>query len=77
LLTLDLSHFKVAITRYSRSELSEAELVGWAEALQGREDIRIDPEHEEQIKDALFHLSTPELFGTVPEIVFQLQSEIL
>jgi hypothetical protein len=60
--------------RYRRAELSENDLIDWAEALQGREDLRLEPHDDGRIKDALFSVSTPELFGELPDVVSALES---
>ena len=65
-----------ALDRYERGDLAEAELVEWAEALFGRDDVGYPADETESVKEALFELSTPELFGPVGETVLRLHARL-
>lgn len=64
--THDLTH---ALEGFDDGSLDGAALSAWAEALQGREDIALDPVTRDLLVEALFELSTPELFGPIEEVV--------
>jgi hypothetical protein len=56
--------------------LSETDLTAWAEEVHGREDIELDPADRDLLADALFELSTPELFVPMPDIVSELRRRL-
>lgn len=69
LVTLTVRDVVRALDRYRVGSVDDAALCDWAEALQGREDVSLDPVDRELLADALFELSTPELFGDMVEVV--------
>ena len=63
LVTLTSAHIDSILERYLRGRLSAKEVERWADAVEGRDDIRYSEGQESEITDALFKLSTPELNG--------------
>ena len=61
------------VRRFLAGEISKKELQSWAEAIEGRDDIRFD----ERAKEAIFELATPELAGspdnTIPDLLGRLE----
>lgn len=58
-----------ALDGYSAGLVDETSLCDWAETAQGRDDIVLDAGDRDLLADALFELSTPELFGDMAEVV--------
>jgi hypothetical protein len=54
---------------FQAGSLDEAALSAWAEAIHGREDSALDTTDRDILAEAVFEASTPELFGTMAEIV--------
>lgn len=46
---------------YQERRLSADDCQRWAEALEGRDDVGLEPGYEDRLKDFLFTLATPEL----------------
>ena len=69
LVTLATHDLAGALDYFVAGSLDEASLCAWAEAIQGREDVELDPAARDILAEALFELSTPELFGPVVEVV--------
>ena len=67
--TLTIGDLTRALDEFDAGALSEADLVAWAEEVHGREDIELDPNDSDLLADALFELSTPELFGPMTGVV--------
>lgn len=49
------------LERYLGGELTPEQLEAWADAVEGRDDIDLEPRAEEQLKQLLFEISTPEI----------------
>lgn len=58
-----------ALDAFTRGDISPALLERWAEAVHSADDIELDPVDQDFLSEALFELSTPELFGPMEEIV--------
>ncbi|CAI9409312.1 hypothetical protein [Aestuariimicrobium sp. T2.26MG-19.2B] len=71
---LDRMTVRRALDEFTRGNLSEALLESWAEVLHGAEDVELDPIDRDFLAEALFELSTPELFGPMDEIVSNLEA---
>ncbi len=71
--TLTLRDLRRALDGFDTRTLSETDLVAWAEEIHGREDIELDAPDRDLLADALFELSTPELFGPLPDIVSEIR----
>lgn len=69
LVVVTTSHLACALDGFDDGSLDGTALSAWAESLQGREDITLDPVARDMLAEALFELSTPELFGSIEEVV--------
>jgi hypothetical protein len=49
------------LQRYLQSQLSASDVEGWANAIEGREDIGFEPGYGDMLRAALFALANPEL----------------
>ena len=67
LVTLQPVHISRAIEKYLRNEVSDKELVAWAESVEGRDDIRYSESYEELIAHVLFRISTPAINNSINE----------
>jgi hypothetical protein len=76
LITMTTHDLARALTRFEAGSLDETDLSDWAEALQGREDVALDPPTRELLSEALYELSTPELFGPMSEVVNTVRSRL-
>jgi hypothetical protein len=66
----DIGH---ALDEFWAGKISAHDLRAWAEELQAREDIALNPEDRDFLADALFQLSTPELCGPADEVAVALR----
>jgi hypothetical protein len=66
---LDREDIRRAIDAFTSGELSAGVLEQWAEAVHGAEGVVLDPADEAFLADALFELSSPQIFGSMEEIV--------
>ena len=66
----DIGH---ALDEFSAGKISADDLCAWAEELQGREDVALNPQDRDFLADALFQLSTPELCGPADEVAVALR----
>jgi hypothetical protein len=65
------------LNRHKHQELTTADCRNWASALEGREDLGLEAEHEDTLKEFLFQLATPELAEPLtPEVVTQWESTL-
>jgi hypothetical protein len=74
--TLTIRDVSRVLDLFEARALSEVDIVAWAEEVHGREDIELDPADRDLLADALFELSTPELFGPLPDIVSELRRRL-
>ena len=77
LATLQRSHIIGALKNYLSQIASAAELELWANLIEAREDIAIEPNHGELIPGIIFQLANPELegkmtFSTANQLIEQL-----
>jgi hypothetical protein len=61
LVTLTVAHIRSALERYLRGDATADELEAWATSVEGRDDIEYFELHQDEIADALFRLSTPDI----------------
>lgn len=54
-----------ALESYALGEMGAEGLESWAEAIAGRDDVAMETKAAENLTQALFELSSPELFGPV------------
>jgi hypothetical protein len=55
------THLKAMLGSFITDHLTVADIEAWAEAIEGRDDIGFEAEHEELLKTILFELATQEL----------------
>jgi hypothetical protein len=77
LVTLKPEHVADLLGRYLSGELTPGDVEAWANAVESREDIALDPDHRESLNDALFTLANPTLAqplstGLARELIGQL-----
>ncbi|SEB39309.1 hypothetical protein SAMN04489807_0436 [Microbacterium hydrocarbonoxydans] len=68
LVVLRLQDIDAAIRRFVSGRASAEDLADWAECVHTVEDIDLDDAARDLIAQALFELSTPELFGSMEDI---------
>lgn len=77
LVELGMADVLAALESHRRGELDEHDLESWAEALAGRDDVGMRAAQAGVLTEALFELSSPELFGppatTVPALLERLR----
>jgi len=61
LVTLKREHFVSILKRYLDDEISSEEVTAWANAIECREDIGFDEEHEDLVRETLHELANPYL----------------
>lgn len=61
LIDLRVEHVASVLTDIINGKISPAEGTAWADAVDSRDDIGRQPGHEDDLNDALFQLSSPEL----------------
>ncbi|MDX2244103.1 MAG: hypothetical protein NW224_25790 [Leptolyngbyaceae cyanobacterium bins.302] len=64
LVVLNQNHIAMVLTRYLNGELSEVDVEGWANAIEGREDITYKDDIGDELNDVIYQLANPLL--TVP-----------
>ncbi len=57
--TLTKAHLVAVLKRYRDGKLTAAEVEAWANAIENREDIDFDPDHESEIDDIMYDLANP------------------
>ena len=61
LVTLKASHVDNILSRFLQGELSVKDVETWANAIEGREDIAIDPVNFGLVQDSIFELANPDI----------------
>lgn len=61
LVVIRFMHLENVLTRYLNGELKQDEVNEWANLIEMREDIGLDPRNEDLLKDLIFELANPEL----------------
>jgi hypothetical protein len=69
LVELTPGHVLRVLTEYQQARIDEEELSAWADAVEGRDDVGRASGRESLLNDALFEMSSPELFGPLDEVV--------
>lgn len=69
---IDRANIRHAVEAFLMGELSAEQLERWAEAVHSAQDVTLDPADEPFLTQALFELSTPELFGSMEEIAVEI-----
>jgi hypothetical protein len=62
---LDRAGARVALRKVLAGEALPGDLTVWSEELHMREDIDVEPGHEDLLTQFLFEMSTPELFEPI------------
>lgn len=65
-----------AIELHASGQLTDQDLEDWAEAIHGAEEIELDDADRAVLSQAVFELSTPELFGDMSDLVRALRTRI-
>lgn len=65
-----------ALNEHCAGRLSSEYIVEWAEAIVGLDEITLDPDNRDDLAQMLFEISTPELFGSVGEVVKDVQKRL-
>lgn len=71
---LHVRHVEWLIALYRSGDIPGEELEQWASTVRSVSDISFDAQYRDVLSQALFELSTPELFGEMPEIVASLSA---
>ena len=76
LATLTKNDVIAVLRRFTAGEFKADVLTEWANLVEGREDIELEPADAEAVSEAIFQLANPTLCGPlvtkVPEIIFNL-----
>lgn len=75
-MTLTVRHVRHALDVFIEGSIDGTGLSAWVEAVQGREDIGLDTGNRDRLADALFKLSTPELFGPIIDLVDEIRERL-
>jgi hypothetical protein len=59
--TLSVADVDSILRRYTAGALSEDDLARWAEIIEGRDDIALDPVHQEALAMVVFTLANPDM----------------
>lgn len=51
------------LDRFDRGDIDADECAAWADALEARDDVGLEPAYEEDLKTLLFEIGTPEING--------------
>jgi hypothetical protein len=75
--TLSRRDIAAVLTRFARREINVATVEEWANLVECREDIRLEPGHEKTIAAAIHDLANPELRGTLVDAAPNLLGSLL
>jgi hypothetical protein len=77
IVTLTRRDIAAVLERFARREIDVAIVEEWANLVECREDIRLEPEYEKTIATAIHDLANPELRGrlvdTAPDLLSRLR----
>jgi hypothetical protein len=65
LVTLTPEHVIKMLERFLSGELTTSDLEQWANAIEGRDDIGLEPTAADALKEAIFDLANPSLQGSM------------
>jgi hypothetical protein len=63
LAVLSMSSAREVLARHDQGQLSDADVEAWADALETRYDIELEPAHHDTLTELLFELSAPVMAG--------------
>ena len=67
---LDPQHLVNLLHRFLAGDLSSEDVEGWANAVEGQDDIGYEDAFEDELKECIFQLANPELgYPLTPEFV--------
>jgi len=66
--TLMRKHVAAVLRRFVSGDIDAAAVESWANLVEGREDIQLEPGHEQIILDAIHDLANPVLQGTTEDL---------
>lgn len=66
-MTLTPDHVIRMLERFLSGELTSGDLERWANAIEGRDDIGLDTDAADALKDVIFELANPTLQGATTE----------
>jgi hypothetical protein len=69
LVELRAEHVVTVLERFLRGDLRAEDVLMWADLVEARDDIGLEQAHKEGLKQAIFHLATPELEGPLDKAV--------
>jgi hypothetical protein len=65
---IKVHHILKVLQSYLDEKLSASDLEGWANLIEGREDLDFDPKHAEELEDIFHSLANPVLEGKISKI---------
>jgi hypothetical protein len=66
------------LDRYRTGELSADQITDWADLLEVRDDVGMDPLREEELRAIIFRLANPNLRDAIsPELVSTIRTELM
>jgi hypothetical protein len=66
------------LDRFIDGELSAEQVTDWADLLEVRDDVGVDPHHENALREIIFRLANPNLRDAItPAMVSRIRIEIL
>jgi hypothetical protein len=68
LVTVTRAHLAAVLAQFADGSISAPEVVAWAESVHLRDDIAREEGAEDTVNEVLIEMSSPELFGDLPEI---------
>ena len=71
------AHIAAVLERYKRGELTARDVEDWANLVECREDIDFDPRRAADIADAIFDIASPEMQGSLDDIVDDILAQLV
>jgi hypothetical protein len=65
LVTIRPAHVLKVLSRFRSGALSAEQVEKWANAIEGREDIDLEAQNRELLREAIFALANPDLQGDI------------
>ena len=77
LATIERKHMVSVLERFLAGTLSVSELRGWAERLEGRDDVGFEEEHGDLLRELFFRIANTEVNGAITPEVAAAMKEVL
>ncbi|QOZ37367.1 hypothetical protein [Bradyrhizobium sp. CCBAU 53421] len=74
--TLTRRHIADVLERYGSGRINATAVEAWANLIECREDIRIEPHHDKIVRAAIHDLANPELQGKLQDIAPRILSSL-